>query len=354
LSGRQIAYLILAAATGAVLLALPVGASGREVADTCQSPAYYGQSDDMESFFRLPPYPKGRNAEHIYHGNSTVEVEVHDLSTQHNFRIRDISWKGSHVDLVTSTDPAYTGVQCWLVPLEVRSGVESGDYLWRSDQDPKLRYGVFVNHPVGGPPPPPPPPPGAPPPPPPAGPPPPPPPGPTPPPPPPPQIPDFIFTSGPGQQIGVYYADGRRMTRIPPGTYTIQVHDLATTHDFHLTGPGGIDRKTDVGEIEHPIWTLTFRAGTYTFRCDVHASMRGTFVVAVGAPAPPRCNVPRVVGKRLALARRTIRARHCRVGRVRYRRAQRTRGRILSQSPRAGRRLANGARVNLVVSRGPG
>ncbi len=144
------------------------------------------------------------------------------------------------------------------------------------------------------------------------------------------------------------------MTRIPPGTYTIQVHDLSTTHDFHLTGPGGIDRKTDVGEIEHPIWTVTFRAGTYTFRCDVHASMRGTFVVAVGAPAPPRCNVPRVVGKRLALARRTIRARHCRVGRVRYRRAQRTRGRILSQSPRAGRRLANGARVNLVVSRGPG
>ena len=50
---------------------------------------------------------------------------------------------------------------------------------------------------------------------------PPPPPGPPPPaatgpPPPPPQIPDFIFTSGPSQQIGVFYADGRRMTRIPP------------------------------------------------------------------------------------------------------------------------------------------
>jgi hypothetical protein len=100
-------------------------------------------------------------------------------------------------------------------------------------------------------------------------------------PPPPPQIPDFIFTSGPGQQIGVYYADGRRMTRIPPGTYTIQVHDLSTTHDFHLTGPGGVDRRTDVGEIEHPIWTVTFRAGTYTFKCDVHASMKGTFVPRV-------------------------------------------------------------------------
>jgi plastocyanin len=114
------------------------------------------------------------------------------------------------------------------------------------------------------------------------------------------QIPDFIFTAGPGQQIGVFYADGRRMTRIPPGTYTIQVHDLSTTHDFHLSGPGGIDRRTEVSEIEHPIWTVTFRAGTYTFKCDVHASMKGTFVVATGAPAPPRCKVPRVVGKRLA------------------------------------------------------
>jgi plastocyanin len=71
------------------------------------------------------------------------------------------------------------------------------------------------------------------------------------------------------------------MTRIPPGTYTIQVHDLSTTHDFHLTGPGGVDRRTDVGEIEHPIWTVTFRAGTYTFKCDVHASMKGTFVPRV-------------------------------------------------------------------------
>jgi hypothetical protein len=159
---------------------------------------------------------------------------------------------------------------------------------------------------------------------------------------------------GPGQQIGVYYADGRRMTRIPPGTYTVQVHDLSSSHDFHLTGPGGIDERTRVGEIEHPIWTVTLRAGTYTFHCDVHAAMKGTFVVAVGAPSPVRCHVPRVVGKRLGPAGRAIRARHCRVDRIRYARSQRSRGRIISQRPRAGRTLVNGARVHLVVSRGPG
>ena len=167
-------------------------------------------------------------------------------------------------------------------------------------------------------------------------------------------MPDFIFTVGPDQKIGTFYSDGRRMTRIPPGTYTIQVHDLSTTHDFHLTGPG-VDKKTSVAEIEHPIWTVTFRAGTYRFKCDVHATaMKGSFVVAVGAPPPVRCSVPRVVGKTLSRARRMIRARHCAVGRIRRARSTRARGKVVSQKPRAGRRLARGSPVSLVVSRGRG
>ena len=145
---QQVAYLVLATLTVAVLLALPAGVSARETAVPCQNAALYGQSDDAETWFRLPPYPEGREAQHIYFGNSTVEVEIHDLSTEHNFRIQDISWDGRHVDLVTSEDPAFTGIECWLVPLEVRSGIESGDYNWLSDQDPNLRYGVFTNHPV--------------------------------------------------------------------------------------------------------------------------------------------------------------------------------------------------------------
>jgi hypothetical protein len=143
------------------------------------------------------------------------------------------------------------------------------------------------------------------------------------------------------------------MTRIPPGTYSIQVHDLSTSHDFHLTGPG-VDQKTSVADIEHPIWTVTFRAGTYTFKCDVHATMKGSFVVAVGAPPPTRCRVPRVIGQTLGKARRTIAGAHCAVGRLRYTKSVRPKGRVVSQTPRAGRRLARGSPVNLVVSRGPG
>jgi hypothetical protein len=343
LRGRTVIQIVLLALAALFLAALPAGA---EVRGDCD-PYFVGGVQDDTIWFN---YCSGREARHITAG--TYRVQVDDESSTQNFHLRDLSWGGAHVDMRTGIE--CTGQHIWTVTFEATQEVNY-DYEFLSDANPGQMREIVTAHPgIGDPPPPPPP---APPPPqcPTGGPPPPPPPGPPgQPPPPPPQLPDFIFTAGPNQQIGVFYADGRRMTRIPPGTYTIQVHDLSTTHDFHLTGPGGIDRRTEVSEIEHPIWTVTFRAGTYTFKCDVHASMKGTFVVATGAPAPARCMVPRVVGKRLAPARRTIRARHCRVGRVRYRRSTRPRGRVVSQSPRAGRRLVNGARVNLLVSRGPG
>ena len=68
-------------------------------------------------------------------------------------------------------------------------------------------------------------------------------------------------------------------------------------------------------------------------------------------PPPIRCRVPRVVHKRLATARQRIRRANCSVGRIRRVRARRFRGRVVAQSPRAGRVLRRGARVNLVVGR---
>jgi hypothetical protein len=69
-------------------------------------------------------------------------------------------------------------------------------------------------------------------------------------------------------------------------------------------------------------------------------------------PPPPRvrCAVPRVKGLALRKARTRIRARHCSVGRIRRARSRRV-GRVIAQSPRPGRRLARGTRVNLVVGR---
>jgi beta-lactam-binding protein with PASTA domain len=60
-----------------------------------------------------------------------------------------------------------------------------------------------------------------------------------------------------------------------------------------------------------------------------------------------------VVGKKLAQARARIVRAHCRVGRVtRKRSVARKRGRVLKQAPRPGRRLANHAKVNLVIGKG--
>ena len=78
--------------------------------------------------------------------------------------------------------------------------------------------------------------------------------------------------------------------------------------------------------------------------------------VDLGVPGPPprgetRCRVPRVIRLRLAVARSKIRLAHCRVGRIRRVQARRFKGRVVAQSPRAGRGLRRGARVNLVVGR---
>jgi len=70
--------------------------------------------------------------------------------------------------------------------------------------------------------------------------------------------------------------------------------------------------------------------------------------------APPPCMVPNVIGKPLPKAKARIAKAHCRVGAVRTERSTlKKKGRVLAQQPKAGKRLKNGARVNLTVGRGP-
>jgi beta-lactam-binding protein with PASTA domain len=60
-----------------------------------------------------------------------------------------------------------------------------------------------------------------------------------------------------------------------------------------------------------------------------------------------------VIGQKLAQAKVKIRRRHCRVGRVSKKRSSPAKkGRVLSQSPKPGKRLANRAKVNLKVGKG--
>ena len=65
------------------------------------------------------------------------------------------------------------------------------------------------------------------------------------------------------------------------------------------------------------------------------------------------CIVPNVKGKRLAAAKQALARASCQTGTIARRYSKKVgKGRVLSQSPAAGIRLGNLARVNLVVSRG--
>lgn len=65
-----------------------------------------------------------------------------------------------------------------------------------------------------------------------------------------------------------------------------------------------------------------------------------------------QCVVPKVVGKKLAAARSAIRTANCAVGRVKKVTSKKKSGVVISQTPKAGQKLAKLARVNLVVSKG--
>jgi hypothetical protein len=73
---------------------------------------------------------------------------------------------------------------------------------------------------------------------------------------------------------------------------------------------------------------------------------------AATTPAPARCVVPKLRGLSLTKAKRALTRRTCRLGRVTRSFTRVRKGWIVSQSPRAGRILARGAKVHVVVSRG--
>ena len=56
---------------------------------------------------------------------------------------------------------------------------------------------------------------------------------------------------------------------VKAGTYTITIHDLASIHDFHITGPG-VNKATSVTGTGTTKWTVKLKKGTYHFVCDPH------------------------------------------------------------------------------------
>jgi hypothetical protein len=80
---------------------------------------------------------------------------------------------------------------------------------------------------------------------------------------------------GPGFDISLDGSDG-----LAAGSYTLVVNDQSSDHNFHLTGPDGVDVSTSVEETGEKSFDIELQAGEYTFVCDPHASqMNGSFTV---------------------------------------------------------------------------
>jgi plastocyanin len=91
-------------------------------------------------------------------------------------------------------------------------------------------------------------------------------------------------TVGPGFTITLK-SHTKAVNTLAPAKYRFVINDRSDLHNFHLIGPG-VNKKTTVAFTGTTRWTLTLRAGTYTYLCDPHATammggqmMRGQFVV---------------------------------------------------------------------------
>lgn len=85
--------------------------------------------------------------------------------------------------------------------------------------------------------------------------------------------------------ISLHDANGAPVKNLASGTYTLDIHDHSDIHNFHLFGPGGVDVSSDIANVENKTFTITLVNGTYTYICDAHPNMKGTFTVgSVAAP----------------------------------------------------------------------
>jgi len=84
----------------------------------------------------------------------------------------------------------------------------------------------------------------------------------------------------PGQRRPGFEISIEGGSNLAPGRYTLVVDDKSSSHNFHLTGPGGVDVSTSVEAEGQQSFEVELTAGEYRFVCDPHASsMNGTFTV---------------------------------------------------------------------------
>jgi plastocyanin len=93
-------------------------------------------------------------------------------------------------------------------------------------------------------------------------------------------IPKLTGTVGPGFTITLKRFN-KRLVSLKAGTYSITVSDKSSIHNFHLRGPGRVNREiTTIGFVGTKTITVKLVKGIYRYVCDPHlTTMKGSFRV---------------------------------------------------------------------------
>ena len=72
--------------------------------------------------------------------------------------------------------------------------------------------------------------------------------------------------------------DGKVVTRLRAGNFTVAVADKSTKDNFHLSG-AGVAKSTSVAKQENATWILELKKGVYQYSSDGSSKRKGTFRV---------------------------------------------------------------------------
>jgi PASTA domain-containing protein len=138
----------------------------------------------------------------------------------------------------------------------------------------------------------------------------------------------------------------------PRATYLWQRCDVTIQNCRNVKGPGTDSKyrltSADLGSLIQVVVTMTTSGGS----ASASAVAQGEVIRPERTARQRRCVVPRLVGKSLKAARKSLAKARCRLGSVRRTRSKRRVGMIVAQRPKPGTRLRVGGRVNVRVSLG--
>jgi hypothetical protein len=202
----------------AALLAALFLPSALARADNPRLVARVGQGDSFTISLRDT---SGSPVTHLDPG--TYDIEVHDLSAEHNFRLH-----GPGVDKTTGVGDVQDDV--WTVTLT------DGKYGFECAAHASSMNGWFT---VG-------------------------------------QVAPTNITAGVGPKRSI----SLKPKTAEVGPATITVSDRSRGDNFHLTGPG-VNRKTGIVFRGRASWSVTLLPGVYSYRSDKHKTLRGSLVVTL-------------------------------------------------------------------------